>query len=112
QVALWASAGDIDDVEMEFGLLESDDSAIQADAFTCFNTDGVDPYGKHFRKKVHVPKGQVQSFWIGLDIPENVVPGSYRGYLKVRTANAGSRNVRLEIEVDDEVVADRGDGET
>ncbi|MCK5103134.1 MAG: hypothetical protein KAR17_09970, partial [Cyclobacteriaceae bacterium] len=112
QIALWASDRDIDNVKLEFGKLTNGNSEIPSSAFTCFNTDGVDPYGNEFSKQVDVEKGNVQPFWIGMDIPQEILAGNYQGKIIVNAGNASSQIVDVELTVGDNVLADRGDSET
>ncbi len=111
QIALWASEKDIDNVTFEFSDLKGGSSNISTEAFTCFNTHGVDPSGNDFTKMVSVKKGNVQTFWIGVDIPKYVPVGSYTGEVMVKTGNSVDKSVDLKIEVTNEMLADRGDGE-
>lgn len=112
QIALWANKRDIENVEFEFESLKAGDTRILPTAFTCFNTDGVDPFGMAFKKQVDVPKGKVQSFWIGVDIPDGAEPGSFKGNVTVKTANSTTQNVILEIKITNELLVDRGDSQT
>lgn len=112
QIALWADEKDIENVTIEFGNLTSGGAEISKEAFTCFNTNGVDPNGNEFLKKLDVEKGKVQAFWIGIDIPENIWAGNYNGNLIVKTGNSSKEKIALEIKVKDDVLADRGDSET
>lgn len=112
QIALWANERDIENVRLEFGTLTNGASKIPSSAFTCFNTDGVDPYGNEFSKQVDVEKGKVQPFWIGVDIPKEISAGIYKGKIIVKTGNASSQIVDVKLTVGDNVLADRGDSET
>jgi hypothetical protein len=111
QVAIYAPKGDIQDVKVDFSGLSSVSGTIPASAFTCFNTGGTDPYGNHFTKQVDVPSGYVQPLWIGIDIPESVEEGTYKGSVTIKPENAASRTVDLEINITDKVLTDRGDSE-
>ena len=111
QVAMWASAKDIENITFDFHTLKNGNYEISAKAFTCFNTGGVDPDGNEFNKRVDVKRGKVQAFWIGLDIPDNISAGNYKGNLTVRTGNSSSETIALKIKIKDEMLADRGDSE-
>ena len=63
-------------------------------SLTCFNTGGIGPYGKPFEKRVDVLKGAVQPLWIGIDIPENIPAGSYKGSIIIRPENADPQTIR------------------
>jgi hypothetical protein len=110
QIGLWAMEN-IEEVNPGFSDLEGPGGIIPASAFTCFNTSGIDPLGNPFTKEVNVKKDAVQALWIGIDLSGEAVPGIYRGKVSVNTANAGSRDISLELGITDEMLADRGDGE-
>jgi len=80
-------------------------------ALTCFNTGGIDCYGKPFAKTVSVPQGQIQPLWIGVDIPRDAVPGAYAGTMMVGAKNASASPVKIVLSVRDAVIEDRGDAE-
>lgn len=110
QVGLWA-INQVEDIKVEFSALKSTSGNLPESVFTCFNTTGIDPWGKPFTKTVGVLPGQVQPLWIGVDIPMDILPGTYRGKLLVTTKNAGRQEVAVEIQVTETVLADRGDSE-
>lgn len=111
QIALWASGEDIRNVTLDFSALTNGNAEIPASALTCFNTEAVDPYGKPFTKRVDVAGGRVQPFWIGVDIPKNIQPGSYKGGITVISENESPRKVEIEILIQDKVIEDRGDSD-
>ncbi len=111
QIALWASEKDIENVTFEYSALLIGGSEIAASAFTCFNTNGIDPDGIEFTKQVDVEEGKVQTFWIGVDISDNIPTGNYKGNITVRTGNSSNETIAVEIKVKDEMLADRGDSE-
>ncbi len=111
QLAVYASKKGIDDVKIEFSDLSSGSTLIPASALTCFNTGGTDPYGKQFVKRVDVEAGYVQPFWIGIDIPEAITAGTFKGKVTIKPENAAARIVDLEIKVNERMLADRGDNE-
>ena len=111
QIALWASSEDLSNVQLEFSNLSNGENQIPSNSLTCFNTDGIDPYGKPFTKRVDVGKGKVQPFWIGIDIPKEIRSGSYKGTVTVIPENGQPQQVKIEIQIEDHVIADRGDSE-
>jgi len=78
---------------------------------TCFNTEGTDPHGKTFIKKLDIAKGKVQALWIGVDIPQDFKPGPLTGVVRIKAANMVEKLVKFQIDVKPEVIADRGDSE-
>lgn len=111
QIALWASEVDVTNVNLDFSALVNEHSQIPSSALTCFNTDGIDPYGNPFTKQVDVAKGNVQAFWIGVDIPKEIQPGNYKGIVTIKPETGSSQQVEVEIQIQDHVIADRGDSE-
>jgi hypothetical protein len=110
QLGLFA-VDSLEDVKVNFNPLTGQTRTLPVEALTCFNTGGVDPYGKPFVKTVNVPKGRVQPLWIGVDIPRDIEPGIYKTDVEVTTHNAGEKKVSAEIEVTDKVLEDRGDSQ-
>jgi len=111
QVGVWALE-DIENINVEFRPLRGGHYTIQTGSMTCFNTSGIDPSGKAFTKTVNVSKGGVQPLWIGLDLPANIPSGTYKGTVIVKTGNAGQKEINVAIKVTDDILTDRGDGET
>jgi hypothetical protein len=111
QIGIFASKKNIDNIHVEFTGLKGKKGEIPATSITCFNTGGVDPYGKPFIKRVNVAQGKVQPLWIGVDIPRDINPGSYRGIVHIKPENAEARSVEIRLEINNKVLNDRGDGE-
>jgi hypothetical protein len=111
QIGIYASKKDIENVKVEFTALEGGKGKIPVTALTCFNTGGIDPYGKPFVKRVDITGGKVQPLWIGIDIPLDIIPGTYQGDIKIKPENAEARSVKVKIKVDNNVLNDRGDSE-
>lgn len=112
QIGLFAVTSPLEDVRLRFhDLINSDGRHIPATAFTCFNRDGVDPYGRPFTRTVNVPEGHIQALWIGVDIRQDAVPGTYTGDILLVPANAAPQTLTISLEVVDSVLTDRGDDE-
>lgn len=111
QIGLWA-IGNIEDVKVEFSTLKGTKFSVPKSTFICYNITGVYPWGNPFTKTVNVAPGEVQPLWIGIDIPQDIPSGTYKGKFIVTTKNAGQKEIDLEIIVTDKVLADRGDSET
>jgi hypothetical protein len=113
QVALFAARSDVEDLQVSFAGLDGPGGAsIGTKRLTCFNTEGVDIYGKPFKKEINVREGDVQALWIGVDIPEDISPGSYKGNILIGPAEGEKQEVTLDIKVQRAVLKDRGDAET
>ncbi len=111
QVGLWALK-DVDAVKVRFSALKGNKYVLPASAFTCFNTEGTDAFGKPFTKSLHVKQTGVQPLWIGVDLPGNIPPGVYTGSLTVTAANAERQEIAIRITVNNRLLTDRGDAET
>lgn len=111
QVGLWALLS-VEDVSVEFSPLKGKAYTLPARALTCFNTGGTDASGKPFTKVLRVPGTMVQPLWIGVNLPADIPAGTYIGKLTVITKNAGSKELPIEISVNSQTLADRGDSET
>lgn len=113
QLGIYASQKSISDITLEYSdLTDGNGNTISKNAFTCFNTDGVDIDGNSFNLKVDVDKGKVQPLWVGIDIPANIATGNYEGIITVKTANSDTQKLKIKLAIEDEYLADRGDGET
>lgn len=111
QLGLYAVKKDIRNVKFQFFDLKNEDKIIPGNSFTCFNTRGIDPYGKSFSISSDVGKDSVQAYWIGLDVKKNIIPGTYTGELKIIPENAEETVLPLKIKVTNEILDDRGDSE-
>ena len=112
QLGLFAPHKNIENIQLAFSDLQSSGgNTIPGKAFTCFNTDGIDSWGKAFSKVVNVVQGKVQPLWIGIDISGETVPGNYEGYVDVIPANLEKKRIKIELTVEDHYLADRGDSE-
>jgi hypothetical protein len=111
QLGLFASEKEIRHVKMEFSDLLSKKARIPASGITCFNISGIDPDGKAFQKDLSIPEGQVQALWIGIDVPENIDPGLFEGSVRVIPQNADPVEMKIKLEVLNQVLKDRGDSE-
>jgi len=112
QLGLFAAQKQMQNIRLDFSdLKDKNGNKISKYALTCFNTDGVDINGNHFNIRVDVTKGMVQTLWVGIDIPSDVSPGDYEGSIVVRSDNLKEQKVKIFLTIEDEYLADRGDGE-
>ncbi len=112
QLGVFAAQKDLDDLKVEFTSLKNGEAEIPLSKLTCFNTGGIGPYEEPFIKLVDVEKGNVQPLWIGIDIPENIAGGNYTGAVKIITGNTEPQTINIKLKISNEILADRGDGET
>lgn len=111
QVGIFASKKELKNVQVTFTDIANKRNKILSSALTCFNTGGIDPYGQPFKKEVDVKKGTIQPLWIGIDVPENIPAGTYKGFITIVPENAGKQTVELTLVIDNSVLVDRGDNE-
>ena len=111
QLGIFAHKMGLQNVQVKYSDFTNGDKILKASQFTCINTGGVDPYGNSFVKKVDVDSGFVQPLWIGIDIPENAVPGKYRGTITVASDYTQPQQIAIELKIKNEVLSDRGDSE-
>jgi len=112
QIGLYAGQADVNNVEVSFLDLKDNQQTIPSSALTCFNTEGVNSYGKFFTKSLNVSKGQVQALWMGIDVPADAKPGVYKGAVTISTSGEKTKKIPLQITVTGKYLADRGDSET
>ncbi len=76
----------------------------------CFNLSGTDCFGQAMSKKVTLENGRVQPLWFGVDFSADF-RGEFSGNLFLEIPGAGTVSVSICVEVDGEVLEDRGDNE-
>lgn len=111
QLGIYAAKKKLSNIRLEFSDLRNNEHIIPAKAFTCFNLSGIDPTGKSFSKVIDILHTRVQPMWIGLDIPELIVPGDYYGSIRVIPENSDPVEIPIQITISDKYLEDRGDSE-
>jgi hypothetical protein len=110
QLGLYPVKTSAEDVKVTFGpLTKSGKQVVPNEAFTCFNTSGVDWEGKPFQKKLTVEKGKVQALWLGLMVPETLALGEYESLVQVKPANMEKKTIRLKLTIGNETIVAHGD---
>lgn len=100
QLGLYAFSKDLQKVTLKFTDLKSaDGTIIPAALLSCLNTDGLNWDNKVLKKQVDVNKGEIQSLWCLLDIPENTKPATYNGTVTVLTEGTTAVPIQLKIVV-------------
>lgn len=69
----------MNDVRLSFSDLTNGSATIAKEEITCFNQEGINWDGKPITFNIHVPKGNIQALWCGVQIPEDAKAGVYRG---------------------------------
>jgi hypothetical protein len=112
QLGVFAARQNLSDVRLQFSSLTSSGGAsIPSSRIESFNTGGVNWIGKPFTRTIAVTQGNVQPFWIGVDVPTSAKPGDYHGTVKVTPRNAPSTSVRVTLHVGTQTIAAHGDDE-
>lgn len=112
QLGVWPLKGDMKDVGITFSdLLGDSGAALPATVFTCFNTEGISYAGNPMHKTIAIPKEKLQSLWIGAEIPADIASGTYKGTVKISSANMKAQQVPIELHITEEQATDGGIGE-
>lgn len=113
QIGLWAARKNVNHLKLTYSALVNSQTgeSIPASAFTCFNTGGVDVTGSMFEKDCSVPKGKVQALWVGTMVPELLTAGQYTGTVTVQAAGMKPKQVKVTLNVTDNLIANHGDNE-
>ncbi len=113
QIGVYATQKRLENIRIEFqDLTDKAGNKIAGKSMTCFNTDGVDTWGKPFTKVINIEQWKVQAMWIGIDIPGDASPGIYEGNITVKPGNGDPQKIKIILTIEDKFLADRGDGET
>ena len=111
QIGLYAPYNKLEHISVSFSDLKNErGDKIKASALTCFNTNGIDKYGKPIQFPVQVEKGDVQPLWIGMDIPTHA-SGVYKGNVWIHVNDEKKACVSVELRVSGEAIANHGDDE-
>lgn len=111
QIGVWADKAPVNQLTYKASTLRCGTDSIPSTAITCFNVEGVDPYGQAFKKELNVTKGGIQALWFGIDIASQQKAGFYKGYITVRNSNGKQGIVPINIRINGNKLADRGDSE-
>ncbi|MEO8201352.1 MAG: glycoside hydrolase domain-containing protein [Gemmatimonadota bacterium] len=111
QIGVFALGDSLSALSSAVSSLRSTTAVIDSTAIRCFNLGGLDWLGRPFRERIDVPRGAVQPLWFGVQVPNDVPPGIYRGAVTVSAANGAAQRVQLELTVTASRLADAGDSE-
>ena len=108
QAGVWANTKAFQKVEIKFSDLKSGQNIIEAGSFTCFNTEGFDSEGNYFEKNCAVQLNKIQSFWCGLQIPVDAIPGNYSADVTVIAGNEKPQTFKLVLTIGNKLLANGG----
>lgn len=111
QVGVWSPTDSLEHLAYSVTPLVSGRDTIHVSDITCFNLEGIDPYGVAFEKNIGVPVSGVQPLWFGVDISEKQSSGTYRGEVTITDVKGRAETLPIQLSVKGEQIADRGDSE-
>jgi hypothetical protein len=113
QIGVYACRTVISDLKVSFSEFKNTktEDVIPSAAASCFNTGGIDWTGKIFVKSCSVKKGKIQALWCGVQLPKDISPGEYEGEVKVKPEGLESSQVKILLQVKEEVCEDAGDSD-
>jgi hypothetical protein len=111
QVGVYAKDSALKNISARYSDLKGMNGVIPASALRCFNLGGVDWTGQTFKKTCPVARGKVQPLWFGVQVPEDIGPGTYEGIVTLAPTGMTAQQVRLRLKVRKETLADSGDSE-
>jgi hypothetical protein len=76
------------------------------------DAERVYTYGNPYVKNVRVKEGRVQALWMGVDIPEEIPPGTYKGKILIGPHKSEKQEVTVALRIKSGVLADRGAAES
>ena len=111
QIGVYASGQALTNVQVRLSPLSSAGAAIPAGDTPCFNTGGVDCFGRTFTKKLDVAQGRVQALWLGVQVPKDAAPGVYQGAVSIAAEWLPDTKVGVSLTVSATLVENAGDGD-
>jgi hypothetical protein len=110
QIGLFAAASKIEDVNVRISDLKGENGrSIPAGAFSSLNTEGIDWRGNTFEKVTRVEKGKVQALWMGVLVPSDIPPGTYRGEITLSPKGMEPGQIKFELTVSGNIATAAGD---
>ncbi len=109
QLGLFAAYKALKGVKLNFTDLKTEFGAvISSESIRCINTGGKDHLGHHFEKNVVIPKGEVRSMWVLIDVRKNQDVGIYKGKVEITAEGTKKYQVEVAIEVTDQEAENKG----
>ena len=112
QLGVWSCTGELHDLRVESTDLQSRDGAVvPAGRILCLTLESriQSEYISRPAPDQTVHQGQVKALWVGIDIPQDAVAGTYTGTVTVCASNEPPTAVQLRVEVRDVAVPEKGD---
>lgn len=111
QIGIYAIKSDLADINTEFTDLVSGKTVIPKESLNCFNTGGVDWMGEVMNKICQVEKGKIQALWFGINIPEDIKPGKYKGKVSIIPSGFEKQTIDICLKISNTQIVAHGDDE-
>ncbi len=99
----------VKNVQIKFTDLAGDNGgSIPAKNLFCINTNGIGYDGNSLTETVNIPAGAIQPMWCGINIPEQIAPGTYRGKATISSQKGHSTDIDLVIAVENKTAKNHG----
>lgn len=109
QIAVFAAKSATGDLAVKFSDLTASAGRIKSTGLCCLSLGGTNFAGQPFTRQVKALKGQLQTLWVGVDVPKTAA-GTYHGAVTVTDTTTGvSQDVALTLTVAGEILEDHGD---
>lgn len=109
QLAIYPLVNDLQQLSLTFSdLKDKAGHTISAKNISCLNTDGIKYDASPLTNVVNVNKGDVQSLWCLVNIPEKTKAAAYSGTVTVHAANAAATTVHISLKVIQKSAKDGG----
>lgn len=114
QIGVWAALDSLHNVRLKFSDLyeERSHTKIEKGEITCFNQEGINWNGKPISFVIDIPKNKIQALWCGVQIPENILPGVYKGTISLTADELQDpRQMEITLNVLGKILKDKGDND-
>ncbi|MDO5572241.1 MAG: DUF6067 family protein [Bacteroidales bacterium] len=113
QFALWCAHDSLNNVKLHFEDLKSESgkTIIPKENITCFNQEGINWNGDSINFDINIPKDKIQALWCGVQIPNDVKNGIYKGFVNLSADGIENRLLTVEIKIDGDELKDKGDND-
>lgn len=100
---------DLKNLEVKFSnFISSAGSVIPSSGISCINTSGTTYDNKPFSHTINVAKDDIQPLWCGIDIPQQIKPGEYKGQATVSADGVTPQTITIRLKISDKLLADGG----
>ncbi|PZP42318.1 MAG: hypothetical protein DI598_17080, partial [Pseudopedobacter saltans] len=109
QLGIYSQLDTLRNVVVDFSdLKDAKGHVLSKNIMECINNKGVNWVGIPQTFTVNVPNKQVQPMWCTVAIPENALPGVYKGTVTVKANNASAKSIAINLTILDKTAKNRG----